>query len=222
MSSAATPGGWPGVATSSPPSAAPPATSRNSSSSAARRRPETSSSVLEGSRSSARSVWVSSKDRCSACSGGVSASEAMGSSAPPTPRTMSRRLADAYVSTTRGRGRWSAGVERAVGACAPRSSCERKAWAQAWEVNLVTYCSAYSCSTPRCSAGIDSARWNPLASSRVSYGFTRTQPAPRACAAPANSERTRTPFCACWHATYSYATKFIPSLSEDTTHAADV
>eukprot|EP00962_Isochrysis_galbana_P021639 scaffold6388_cov103-Isochrysis_galbana.AAC.3 len=57
----------------------------------------------------------------------------MGSSAPPTPRTMSRRLADAYVSTTRGRGRWSAGVERAVGACAPRSSCERKAWAQAWE-----------------------------------------------------------------------------------------
>ena len=33
---------------------------------------------------------------------------------------------------------------------------------------------------------------------------TRTQPAPRVCAAPANSERTRTPECSsAWHATYS-------------------
>jgi hypothetical protein len=36
-------------------------------------------------------------------------------------------------------------------------------------------------------------------------------PAPRLCAAPANSDSTRTPALSDWQATYSYDTRFMPS-----------
>ena len=71
----------------------------------------------------------------------------------------------------------------------------------------------------RSSAGSESARCSASATPSTLYGLTRSASS-IVSAAPAMRESTSTPGSATWHATNSFATRFIPSRSGVTSATA--